>query len=282
MRLIETAVHQSLGYIKLKMGQEEEKQILDWLRPIDYGLLHSDYYKRLQPGTGEWLLERKEFQDWITGSNKTLFCHGIPGAGKTILASLVISHLSTRFRGNPDIGISYVYLSHNRQKDQDFQKLLASILKQLARGRYHLPESTKQLYNEHSKKRTQASFEEIITDLTCVITSYSKVFIILDALDESQFFDINLFLSKLFELQKEHQINILATSRPIPEVMDQFINPNIVQLQIRAETSDVTTYIEGHMDRLPKVARENPVLRDEIKADICEAADGMYVVKCSE
>ncbi|KAH0525445.1 hypothetical protein TsFJ059_007812 [Trichoderma semiorbis] len=125
-------VYQSVGHIQLKVDKQEEKHILDWLSPIDYGLLHSDYYKRLQPGTGEWFLKRKEFQDWIKGSNDTLFCHGIPGAGKTILASLAINHLSLKFRGNSGIGITYVYFNYKRQEDQDFQKLLASLLKQLA------------------------------------------------------------------------------------------------------------------------------------------------------
>ncbi|KAJ4859190.1 ankyrin repeats (3 copies) domain-containing protein [Trichoderma breve] len=271
-------VHQSVSHIQLKVDEQEEKQILDWLTPIDYGSLHSDCYKRLQPGTGEWFLGQKEFQDWITGSNNTLFCHGIPGAGKTILASLVISHLSSKFRGISDIGITYVYFNYNKQEDQDFQKLLASLLKQLAGGLHPFPESTKELYHEHSKKRTRASLVELETDLRCVMTKYSEVFIILDALDECQFFELNLFLSALFELQKEHRIRILTTSRPIPEVMDRLNNLNIIKLQIRAETSDVTKYIEAHIDRLPKVARESPILRDEIKADISEAVDGMFLL----
>ncbi|KAL7912680.1 ankyrin repeat-containing domain protein [Trichoderma velutinum] len=271
-------VYQSVGHIQLKIDKDEEKQILDWLTPIDYGLLHSDYYKRLQPGTGQWFLRRKEFQDWITGGNNTLFCHGIPGAGKTILVSLVISHLSSKFRGSSDIGIAYVYFNYNRQEDQDFQKLLASLLKQLAEGCNPLPESTKELYNEHSKKRTRASLEELKTDLTCVMAKYSKIFIILDALDEPKLFELNLLLCELFKLQKQHRIKLLATSRPIPEIVDRFNNLNIIKLQIYAETSDVTTYVEAHMDRLHKVARESQVLKEEIKADISKAADGMFLL----
>ncbi|KAL5088278.1 hypothetical protein Trisim1_006730 [Trichoderma cf. simile WF8] len=271
-------VYHSVGHIQQKVDEQEEKQILDWLTPIDYGLIHSDYYKRLQPGTGKWFLEQKEFQDWITGSNDTLFCYGIPGSGKTILASLIINHLSSRFRGSSDIGITYVYFDYNKQQDQDFQKLLASILKQLAGGLHRLPESTKRLYNGHSKKRTRASLEEILTDLTCVITNYSEVFIILDALDECLFFELHLFLSRLFELQRRYRMNILATSRPIPEIMDQVNSSNVTKLQIRAETSDITTYIEAQMDRLSRVTRRNLVLREDIKTNISEAVDGMFLL----
>ncbi|KAL7783000.1 ankyrin repeat-containing domain protein [Trichoderma afarasin] len=271
-------VYHSVGHIQQKVDEQEEKQILDWLTPIDYGLLHSDYYKRLQPGTGEWFLERKEFQGWIMGSNNTLFCYGIPGAGKTILASLAISHISSTFRGNSEIGIIYVYFNYNRHEDQDFQKLIASLLKQLAGSLHQLPESTKQLYNEHSKKRTRASLKELKTDFKSVLKEYTKVFIILDALDECQFFELNLLLSKLLELQKEHKIKILATSSPIPEIMALFNNSNVTKLQIRAETSDVTTYVEAHMDRLTTVTRRNAALREDIKANISEAVDGMFLL----
>ncbi|KAF3069303.1 Ankyrin repeat domain-containing protein 50 [Trichoderma lentiforme] len=277
-RNILNQVCQSVGHIQLKVDEQEEKQILDWLTPIDYGLIHSDYYKRLQPGTGKWFLEQKEFQDWITGSNDTLFCCGIPGAGKTILTSLIINHLSSRFRGNSDIGIIYVYFNYNRQEDQDLHKLIASLLKQLAGSLHYLPESTKQLYNEHSKKRTRASLEELKTNLKCVLKEYTKVFIILDALDECQFFELDLLLSELLELQKEHRIKLLATSRPIPEIMDLFNSSNVTKLQIRAETSDVTAYIEAQMDRLSRVTRRNPVLREDIKTNICEAVDGMFLL----
>ncbi|KAK4067145.1 uncharacterized protein Triagg1_7873 [Trichoderma aggressivum f. europaeum] len=237
-------VYQSVGHIQLKMDQVEEKQILDWLTPTDYGSLHSDYSKRfnLELGSGS--------------SNED---------DSKIGLRVATIH-------------SYVYLNYNRQEDQDVQKLLASLLKQLAGGCHPLPESTKELYNEHLRGRTRESLEELKTDLRRVITKYSEVFIILDALDECQYFELNLFLSTLFELQKEHVMRILTTSRPIPEIMDWFDTLNSIKLQIRAKARDVTKYIDAHIDRSPKVARESPTLRNEIKSDISEATDGMFLL----
>jgi hypothetical protein len=81
---------------------QEHHAILDWLTPIDYASQQNDYLTRRQPGTGQWLLDSAEYQIWVPTSQQTLFCPGIPGAGKTILTSIVIDHLSTRFQNDVD------------------------------------------------------------------------------------------------------------------------------------------------------------------------------------
>ena len=61
----------------------EHRMILDWLTPIDYAPQQSDFISRRQAGTGEWLLGSEQFKTWVETEKQTLFCPGIPGAGKT-------------------------------------------------------------------------------------------------------------------------------------------------------------------------------------------------------
>jgi hypothetical protein len=72
---------------------QEHQAILDWLTSIDYSSQQSDFIGRRQAGTGEWLLKSNEFQGWVNQNKQTLFCPGIPGAGKTIATSIVVNHL---------------------------------------------------------------------------------------------------------------------------------------------------------------------------------------------
>lgn len=90
-----------------------------------------------------------------------LFCPGIPGAGKTILTSIVVDHLYTKFQKDTDIGIAYLYCNFRRQDEQKAKELLASLLKQLAQGLPSLPESVKSLYDSHKDKRIEPTFNEI-------------------------------------------------------------------------------------------------------------------------
>src|SRR2546421_8460785 len=90
-------------------NREAHQALLDWLTPIDYASQQSDFIGRRQEGTGQWLLNSPEFQEWFNNKNRTLFCPGMPGAGKTILTAIVIEHLWTKFQNDASIGIAYLY-----------------------------------------------------------------------------------------------------------------------------------------------------------------------------
>ncbi|RYP04866.1 hypothetical protein DL764_004189 [Monosporascus ibericus] len=126
----------------------EQDAILHWLTPVDYAPQQSDFINRRQVGTGQWLLDSPEFQVWVQTEKRTLFCHGIPGAGKTILTSIVVDELMARFGNDKGTGMACIYCNFRRQDEQKAEDLFASLLKQLAQGRSFLPDSVKCLHNK--------------------------------------------------------------------------------------------------------------------------------------
>ncbi|KAH7012983.1 nucleoside phosphorylase domain-containing protein [Ilyonectria destructans] len=143
--------------VKSRLKRQEDLEILNWLTPFDYGPQHSDFLKRRQQGTGNWLLDSPTFQTWLNTDKQTLFCPGIPGAGKTILTSIVIDHLSTRFPKGSNVGIAYLYCNFRRQHEQTIEHFLASLLKQLVQELSSIPKGVKRLYDRHKDKSTRAS-----------------------------------------------------------------------------------------------------------------------------
>src|SRR5579862_1194027 len=117
--------------VRSKLDRREDLEILNWLTPIDYGPQHSDFFRRRQPGTGQWLLDSVKYQDWLKTKKQTLFCPGIPGAGKTILTSTVVNDLYNRFYNDTAVGIAYIYCNFRSKEKQKINDLLASLLKQL-------------------------------------------------------------------------------------------------------------------------------------------------------
>ncbi|KAL4863965.1 hypothetical protein BDV12DRAFT_201609 [Aspergillus spectabilis] len=112
-------------------------------------------------GTGEWLLNTSEFQPWVEKDRQILLCKGIPGAGKTMLASLMIDYLVQKFKAQADIVIAFIYCNFRQQHEQTAVDLLANVLKQLAQGYPSVPASIKDLNRQHQEKKTQPSFDQV-------------------------------------------------------------------------------------------------------------------------
>jgi Cdc6-like AAA superfamily ATPase len=263
---------------KLVQYQEDQEQqaIFKWLTPVDYTSQQNDFLQKHQAGTGQWLLNSTQFKSWVETKKKTLFCPGIPGAGKTILTSIVVEELSTRFQSDNSVVVVYVYCNFKRQNEQTLQHLLANVLKQLAQGR-SLPRSIKSLYDQYKSKNARPSVNDISKVLQSLAAEYSRVFILIDALDECQVNNscqANL-LSHILELQTKCEANIFATSRFIPDIIDRFKGDLI--LEIRANEQDVQRYLKEHITELPRFVQRDSVLQQEICSKIVKAVDGMYV-----
>lgn len=269
-------IRRDVTHVKAKSDSDRDLEGLDWLTPVNYGLQQSDYLARRQQGTGQWLLDSEEFKTWLATDKQTLFCAGIPGAGKTILASIVIDYLSSKFFNDSKVGLAYIYCNFQRQNEQRIDDLLASLLKQLAENQNSVPESVRELYQKHKATRTRPSLDEVARVLGSTASLYSRIFIVVDALDECQASKDcrTRLLSELFSLQKEHRTSILATSRPISDIMDCFSKG--VSLEIRASAADVERYLDAHISQLPSFVQHDTQLQEEITVGISKAVDGMY------
>jgi Cdc6-like AAA superfamily ATPase len=265
--------------VKLVRYQEDKEQqaILDWLTTANYAAQQHDFLKKRQPGTGQWLLESANFQQWIETKELTLFCTGIPGAGKTILTSIVIEELSTRFLDDDSIVVAYIYCNYKQQHEQVLENLLASLLRQLAEGKPDLPHDIKSLHDRCKNKKIRPSIDEISAVLRSVAAQYLRVFVVIDALDECQG-NSNCrekLLSEISVLQTKYGVNFFATSRSIPDTTQRFDRD--LRIEISAEKQDVERYVNSHIHELPLVVRNDPEIQQEIVFGIANSIDGMYV-----
>ena len=193
------------------------------------------------------------------------------------MTSIIVEHLWSSFQNDSSIGIAYLYCNYRRQHEQKPIDLLSSLLKQLLQELPSVPADITHLYGRHKNKRTRPSFDEISKVLQHAIRLYSKVFIIIDALDECQVSDEgqSRLLSELFSVQIQ-EVNLLVTSRPLPEIVSQF--GGCILKEIRARDDDVRRYINGRIPRLlrSQISKYSD-LQDTIRGKVMKAADAMYV-----
>ena len=208
----------------------------------------------------------------VCGENQTLFCPGIPGAGKSILASVAIEYL--RSAQNVDgTRVAFLYCNYRMQEEQTVKSLLATLLRQLVDQCVIVPEPVKTLYASYDTKTGGPSIEEISKTFFDVVGHEDRVFLIVDALDECSDDTRRTLLTEIWGLQKNTKISFMATSRPIDDLELQFAE--YARLEIRADTRDVEIYLDAQLEKLPKCVRDSRALQRNIKNCISKAVDGM-------
>lgn len=269
---------QNITMIVRKQLDQELQTILDWITPTDYSSQQNDFIESRQPGTGEWLLNSEQFQNWINQKKQILFCPGIPGAGKTIATSIVVSYLHERFQEKHDIGIAYLYLNFHRQSDQEPIHILSSILKQFSQMSSTVHDSVQQLYKKRKENQSnRPSLDGIVNALKQTIAGYSRTYIVIDALDECTDSDIHRssLMSEIFGLHTRLGTNLFFTSRFVPQIKKDFENRECSTLEIHATDEDIRRYLDNNMSQLPPFISKTTGLGEKLKSSIIESSKGM-------
>ncbi|KAI1745798.1 hypothetical protein F4680DRAFT_455804 [Xylaria scruposa] len=266
------AFRQGLG-----RDQEQKQAILEWLSPVDYFAQQSDTIRRRHAGTGQWLLDSPEYRYWRETKKEALFCPGIPGAGKTILASIVVDDLFDLQRTDGSIGVCFIFFNFRQSDEQRLDRLMAGLLKQLAQAQTGLSESVKSLGCEYMPKGKRPSIRELRQALRSVVSEFSRVFIVVDALDECQADNFQReFISELLDFRSNFEINFLATSRSIPAITSRF--SSAVTKEIQASDEDIVKYLDGNLSHLQDSISGDLTLQAEIKDSIVKCVDGMFLL----
>ncbi|KAF6227997.1 hypothetical protein HO133_007725 [Letharia lupina] len=243
------------GVDLLNRHQNEEHlhTVAEWLSTSDYPSQQTDLFNQCQEGAGQWLFHLKEFQAWLDGTESTLFCPDIPGAGKTMITSIMINNLQQRFQGDKKVGIAYVYCNYKRQTEQTIHHFMASLLKKPVQQQPNLPESTDK----------------------SIVHGLARAFIVMDALDECT--DTNkprsILLEEIANLQVQLNTHFFAISRFIPDITAKF--RDVATLEIRATDADVQAYLENKISETPVRVSRNRALQEKTRAEEGKPAAGM-------
>lgn len=153
---------------------------------------------------------------------------------------------------------------------------MASILQQLISDKQSFLSDLKILYAQHIKENTRPSVPDIVSLLQDVVLSYSKVFIIIDALDEYTDADDVRFIL-LTELKKlQHRMCLLVMSRPIPDLEEPL--EGATRVNVEASLIDIKNYLLQRLESTRSMQRhltEEPSLRDKIVSIIVQKIKGM-------
>ncbi|KAK7050660.1 ANK-REP-region domain-containing protein [Favolaschia claudopus] len=264
----------------LLLKSAQLKEILNWLTTINFYERQDANFETWHKGTGYWFLSLPEFKSWLSNSEKVLWCEGPPGAGKTVLSSLVIKHIKDSFQ-NSKVGLAYIYINHKELATQSPTALFASLCKQLLLNK-PLPLMLQDLWQYHSHRETQPTLDNVLQLLEIVLLEYPRIYLVIDALDE--YFNTTneyraVFIQHIVKIIKQFPIHLMITTRP--NNMSQSRFSNLQLLPITAENSDITLYIENRFnksDNLVQLLENRPQLKTDIQLAVVQDVGGIFLL----
>ncbi|KAH6909889.1 hypothetical protein BKA70DRAFT_178830 [Coprinopsis sp. MPI-PUGE-AT-0042] len=250
--------------------------ILDTVRNLRK--VHLDVLAKVTPGTGVWLLETDKFLIWVDpdGNLKILWGTGIPGAGKTVLASIVIRDLEARAEAaSGRICVCYVYIRYSDRADLTVRNILEVLVKQTVERHPECGLFAEQAYARHLREKTQPTEAELLQLLRRFIEAFTMTFYLLDALDEApDKIQVDL-VQKIASLN----VRLFITSRPLKAVETRV--PDVHRFHIVAQEGDLDLHIAQEIGRSRDLAdlleRVGPSLRDEIISLVKSKCGGMFL-----
>lgn len=251
----------------------QEKEVYAWLHATDPSELHEKWCETYEPGTGEWLFRSPEWTSWLEERTRCLWVHGIPGAGKTIFASHLIETVSLRCKHHgPRFACVYYYCYFGHSQDETIP-FLRWLLLELCRQLDCIPPVVLDLHRYGGVPTAR----KLLAAIEQVVQVFDKVFVFLDAVDESQERENLLRVLKSLATEARFEnVRLLATSREYMDIEEVMINISIpVSMRNGLLDQDIALYIRSKLDSHPKLRRWSVDFREQVFQALTAKANGM-------
>lgn len=200
----------------------------------------------------------------------------VAGAGKSVLASIVVDYLRNHSALGGSFGVAAAYCNFKEQDMQSPENLLTGLCVQLMDDSEVLPDTLVKLYETHKGKQTRPTLQDVLSVCEELAKRFSTTYLIVDALDECSSDVRHVLVRELKTLQP--MTRFLATTRPIDSITSYF--DGNAMIQIRASYTDLKKYLTSKLasSRLSILLQGQTKLLEEICNNVIDKANGMYVL----
>lgn len=267
----------------LPESPEVIRKLRAWLKPTLYDLESSEYRKHLSShaqGTGNWLRNGHSYKDWLQRKDTgLLWIKGIPGSGKSVLASSIIKEISANDQRSP---VLYFFFRQIIDANHEPVALLRDWLDQILEYSPPLQKKlkgyvVKEEYGDKTRPLNTMSMQDLWDDLRLALSGLpGRVYCVADALDEMDSGN-DTFLQALAELGSWNpsKVKVLITSRPVPAVEGPLRHAKCSQIRLQENMvdADISTFVRQVLEN-SNVCHDNQQL---IQEAIPGRANGLFL-----
>jgi hypothetical protein len=251
---------------------EEVMAALGWLSRDNYVAEHNQIILERVPGVSDDLVNSAQFQRWLTDEQQVLLCLGgrgtwknrwladkqlvfsrlgEPGTEQNIVTSMVVETLFENFGANPNIGIAFVY-SGSTQQDRSPEKLLRNMMLQLGLRSPSVQSTLVDFHHRSNNNMSPPSTEDFLGALEKIISKISKVYLVIDSLDDLSDADRRELLPGLQRLQNCRPVSLLITSNTSMDDFKQWDRLSTVDISGIVNGYDLDAYLHRRFSDLPR------------------------------
>ncbi|KAL1725141.1 hypothetical protein EV714DRAFT_277800 [Schizophyllum commune] len=248
----------------------ELDKIVQWLSCPDSSPKLSRLINDCAEGTGSWFLDGDVFTAFRERKTKSVLLSGKAGSGKSTLIAAAVQALQAYCAAfSPDsLVLVHLFDATDGSVARDIHSLLSALLYQIAlkspKCASTILATRKQAIE--SGYTTKADKEDLLMKLLHAVPS--RIFIVVDALDESDEADVLRFLERLNELSS---ISLLASRRPLLSTISTF--DNTISFD-STNTDDIGTVLDTAMSA--GGALESIRDRDGVRQALLAGAEGNF------
>ncbi|TFK17232.1 ankyrin [Coprinopsis marcescibilis] len=251
---------------------------MEWLSKLNFRNIFNENVAKRTPETGREVIDSDWFQEWLMSLlGGIVWGTGMPGAGKTVLACIVIEYLQKLVAESESNDICLLFAFCRYTERLMVIDILLAILRQLLERHPQVLPLVKPMYERHKRENTRPSEAEVVDLLRQIATSglFKQTFYILDGLDEAAS-DIQV---DLLEILSSLPVHFFITSRPLDSLKD--IVPHARFLTIIASDPDIALLIDQKIHRMPALRRllmNSATLKAEVVSMISSKSSGMFLL----
>jgi hypothetical protein len=232
------------------VGNSEDLRIKAWLKPPDASINYVNASRLRYPNTGRWFLESDRYIWFKSTPHVRLWLRGIPGCGKTVLASTVVEDL--RFDKSLETAVIYFFFSFTDQATQKLDDMLRSLIFQLLASHKSTRVHLTKLLENCAGGTQQSQIKGLVKVFQEIASEVRSVTVILDALDESRERRDLLRWIASFSISTDQHCKFILLSRPERDIEEALASwlPRHGAITLEGESigGDLKSYIHYRLE----------------------------------
>ncbi|KAF8523103.1 hypothetical protein BU17DRAFT_86216 [Hysterangium stoloniferum] len=268
-----SAVRADTTHVRSQGDERFRSEIIHWLQPLDVDSNYDTAHAKSHKGTGEWFTLGEKFSKWKE-TKMGLWLHGIPGCGKTVLSSTIVSSLQEQFHSDPSIGLAFYYFSFSDPDKRKVHNMLRTLAAQLLQRLSGIPDFIRDMRTREPKSPSSKTLVNILEGFGRI---FKRTYIVVDALDEVD----STEREKLIEVLTHNpfrDFNILVTSRRERYLEEGFNSTTLCPVSMSTEVvdEDIRRFVSDTVAEDTRLKKWNLTILSEMETTLVEGAHGMF------